>query len=131
MEKAERPPRKFLEESSLEESDGGAGIIMAQMGRCGEAYLTGVDNILGIGQHQKLKLRIWINSKWPHQKKNQAKKTGWGKMLALAVHCLRYLRRTHTVSTKEFGCVGLELKLKSCLQVKVCGTIRNQMVKFS
>lgn len=45
------------------------------MGRCGEAYLIGVDNILGIGQHQKLKLQVWINSNDPtRKKKNQPKK---------------------------------------------------------
>lgn len=31
-------------------------------------------------------------------------------MLTLAVHCLRYLRKTHTMSTKECGCVGTEVK---------------------
>lgn len=62
MGKAERPPRKYLEESEerSEESDRGVGKVMAQIGRWGEAYLIGVDNILDIGQHQKLKLQIWI-----------------------------------------------------------------------
>lgn len=62
-------------EERCEESEGSAGKVMAQMGRCGEAYLIGVGNILGIGQHQKLKLQIWNNSNGPTRKKRKNKQT--------------------------------------------------------
>ena len=72
MGEAQKPPRKFSEECK-ERCEGFEGRESSdtRWGDVGDAYLVGAGDTLAMGQHQKLRLKVWVNSGDPTKKKKK------------------------------------------------------------